>query len=104
MIFAFDLDGTLCSQIEGYVGAEPYKQRIELVNKLFDEEHTILIYTARGTRSGLDWREVTENQLQDWGVKYHELILGKKPHFDILIDDKAREAEVWFNRMLKLWE
>ena len=32
--------------------------------------------------------ESTHKQLRNWGVKFHELIMGK-PSFDILIDDKA---------------
>jgi hypothetical protein len=32
--------------------------------------------------------EITKKQLDNWGVKYHELIMGKT-HYDLLIDDKA---------------
>ena len=32
--------------------------------------------------------ELTVQQLKDWNVKYHELIMGK-PSYDIIIDDKA---------------
>ena len=31
---------------------------------------------------------MTKNQLNRWGVNYHELIFGK-PSFDILVDDKS---------------
>ena len=32
--------------------------------------------------------ELTVQQLKDWNVKYHELIMGK-PSYDVIIDDKA---------------
>ena len=38
--------------------------------------------------TGKNWFLLTQNQLNDWGVKYHELRMGK-PAFDLLIDDKV---------------
>jgi D-sedoheptulose 7-phosphate isomerase len=35
------------------------------------------------------------SQLTTWNVKFHELIDKNKPHFDILIDDKAINAKTW---------
>ena len=32
--------------------------------------------------------ELTKSQLNKWGVKYHQLVMGKL-HFDLLIDDKV---------------
>ena len=58
------------------------------MNTLFEAGHEIVFFTARGATSGRDWRELTENQLLGWGVKYHHLILGK-PHSDYYIDDKG---------------
>ena len=40
--------------------------------------------------------DLTKQQLDDWGVKYHELIMGK-PHADFFIDDKAWPDKVFFN-------
>jgi hypothetical protein len=37
---------------------------------------------------------MTKEQLKQWGVKYHELWLDK-PLFDVLVDDKAINAEDW---------
>lgn len=55
--YCFDLDGTLCvTEIsEGrnlYMEAKPIRERIELVNKLYDDGHIILIDTSRGCGSG----------------------------------------------------
>ncbi|KKL26987.1 hypothetical protein LCGC14_2389730, partial [marine sediment metagenome] len=41
-----------------------------------------------GGTTGIDWRATTEEQMNKWGVKYHELIMGK-PEADFFIDDKG---------------
>jgi hypothetical protein len=83
-----DIDNTICKTSgENYNTAEPIFMNIEKVNKLY-EKHTITMWTARGSLSGKNWFLLTQNQLNDWGVKYHELRMGK-PAFDLLIDDKV---------------
>ena len=52
----------------------------------------IVLFTARGYKTGIDWEELTEMQMQKWGVKYHELIFGK-PDADYYIDDKMQSLE-----------
>ena len=47
--------------------------------------------------TGIDWTEKTKSQLQEWSVKYHELIMNKKPHGDLFIDDKAINASDFFS-------
>ena len=50
MIYCFDLDGTLCTKRQlDYQNAEPFVDRILHVNKLYDEGHTIVYWTARGS-------------------------------------------------------
>ena len=89
MIYCFDLDDTLCTTAGmDYASASPMVMRIERVNQLFGDGHTIKVFTARGSETGIDWRGVTEQQLSQWGLKYHILILGK-PAADIYVDDKA---------------
>ena len=95
MIYCIDIDGTLCTNTEGeYEKAEPLPKRIEMANQLYDLGHHIILYTARGSTTGLDWRSLTERQMLEWGVQYHELILGK-PTADIYIDDKALHVNDW---------
>ena len=65
------------------------------VNELYQQGNIIKIFTARGATSGKDWYLTTKNQLQEWKINYHELIMGKKPSFDIIIDDKAVNANDW---------
>ncbi len=84
-----DVDGVLCTNTDGqYARAVPLRGNIDKINAAYDEGHLIVIWTARGTTTGIDWRALTEGQLKRWGVRYHALEMGK-PHYDILIDDKA---------------
>jgi len=54
MIYCFDIDGTLCTNTEGdYANAQPFYEVIAEVNRLFAEGHRILLYTARGSTTGL---------------------------------------------------
>jgi hypothetical protein len=39
--------------------------------------------------------DLTRQQLEEWGVKYNELIMGK-PHADYFIDDKGVKDEDFF--------
>ena len=103
LTYCFDIDGTLCSQTQGdYRLAVPIEARIHKVNELFSQGNTIKLFTARGSKSGIDWSEVTSAQVRDWGLMHHELILGK-PHADHYIDDKAIPSESfdWLGRLPK---
>jgi uncharacterized HAD superfamily protein len=92
--FCVDVDGTLCSITtnQEYYKAIPYKHRIKKVNQLYECGHIIKIFTARGMASGKLFEEITRQQLQDWGVKYHELVMGK-PSADYYVDDKCLTPE-----------
>ena len=96
MIIYVDIDETICESPENreYSKAEPLVKNIEKINSLYDEGNEIIYWTARGTGSGLDWREVTEKQFREWGVKYHELKFGK-PIYDLFIDDKNMNTGDW---------
>jgi len=89
MEICFDIDGVICDDMRGdYEKSIPRKEIIAEINRLYDNGNVIKFFTARGTKTKIDWKEFTENQLKSWGVKYHEIIFGK-PTFDIFIDDKA---------------
>lgn len=98
MIYVFDLDGTLChTEGANYDASQPMMRRIERVNALYDEGHTIVIDTARGTTSGADqWWVLTREQLRIWGVKHHRLHLGTKQYGDVYVDDRAVPAHEFF--------
>ena len=59
-----------------------------------DEGNTIVYWTARGTLSGIDWEDVTREQFDKWGVKFHDLKFGK-PYYDVFIDDKNMNVRDW---------
>ena len=98
MLIYVDIDETICEspQDRDYTKAQPIKERIEKVNKLFDEGNTIVYWTARGTMTGIDWYQVTQKQFDIWGVKYHDLKMGK-PAYDLFIDDKNIRSDTFFN-------
>lgn len=97
MIIYVDIDETICMSPESrdYAQANPIRENIEKINQLHDAGNTIVYWTARGTGSGIDWREVTEKQFSKWGVKYHDLKFGK-PVYDLFIDDKNINSNTFF--------
>ena len=98
MIYYIDIDETICRTPNtlDYSKARPIKKAIDKVNSLYEKGHTIVFWTARGTGSGIDWRDVTESQLKIWGIKYHDLKFGK-PIYDVFIDDKNLNSNDWLN-------
>ena len=86
-----DIDETICTNLvtRDYSKAKPIKKNISIMNKLYEEGHEITYWSARGTLTGIDWYDITRDQFAKWEVKYHHLILGEKPVYDLLIDDKA---------------
>ncbi len=94
-----DIDGTISttSKINGkwdYKNSTPIQHYIDKINSLYDKGNEIVYWTARGSSSGIDWLEITANQLNSWGCRYNELICGKgKGSFDMVIDDKAIKIE-----------
>lgn len=87
--FCFDIDGVIASLQPAldYKLAQPIRSNIKVINELYRQGHKIILHTARGFVSGIDWKEQTREQLQSWGVNYHELYFGK-PAADYYIDDK----------------
>ena len=77
----------------GYKNAIPNTENIAKINKLYDEGHHIKYWTARGAFSGIDYFQLTKNQLKKWDCKHHELSVGEKPDYDLLICDKTKRIE-----------
>lgn len=101
MIYMVDIDETICitpskDGKRDYENSTPIRSRIDVINKLYDDGHTIKYWTARGSGSGIDWTELTNKQLIDWGCKFHDVRLGK-PSYDVWIDDKAISDKDFFN-------
>ena len=86
------MDGTICEDKSTFERslANMLPNAKEVINNWYDSGHTIIIYTARG------WSEynMTKRWLDDFGVKYHQLLCGK-PIGDVWIDDRAIKFESW---------
>lgn len=91
-IIYVDIDGFLCTNEQGkYKNCKPIQKNIDFVNKEYDTDNIIVIWTARGKTTEKDWSKLTEKQLKKWKIKYHDLVFDK-PYYDYLHDDKARET------------
>ena len=96
-----DIDETICSYDDPtdrrYNLAVPIQHNIEKVNKMYQEGWHVTYWTARGSVSKKDYTEYTRDQLLSWGCLFNDLITGTtdqyKPHFDLVIDDKAKRIE-----------
>lgn len=99
MIYYVDIDETICfyEDERDYPKAKPIPENIEIINRLYDEGHTVVYWTARGTVTGLDWTKLTHNQLKQWGAKYTDVRLGK-PNYDLFICDKAMNSQEFFEK------
>ena len=96
MIVYIDIDETIANTPDdrNYSMATPIVENIKKANKFYDDGHTVVYWTARGSGTGIDWYDVTKDQLIQWGAKHHDLKLGK-PVYDLFIDDKAINSEDW---------
>lgn len=88
-VYCFDIDGVIASLTHGndYALAKPLTEHIALVNQLYNCGHDVVLFTARGTKTGKDWGDVTKGQLRAWGVKHTHLQFGK-PAADFYVDDR----------------
>ena len=92
MRIIIDLDGTICTEEKTFSRslAKPLKDAVKNVNKLYNEGHTVIIYSAR------TWQEyeMTVDWLKNHKIKYHQLVLGK-PIGDVWLDDRAIRFNGW---------
>lgn len=94
-----DLDGTICTEEEYHnrILAQPLKKAVSSINKLYNEGHTIIIYSSRS------WQQydMTLEWLKNYGLKYHQLYLGK-PIGEVWLDDRAIRFNKWDTVMKKI--
>ena len=94
MIIYVDIDGTICeTKGADYENVKPKYEQIDKINKLYDDGHEIVYWTARGSGTGIDWSKLNKEQLDNWGCKYNRIETLKKPYFDLFIDDKSKRIE-----------
>jgi hypothetical protein len=77
-VFLIDIDGTICDDIKNedshlYPLAKPITGSRDIINKWYDEGHTITFFTARESKDRL----ATEDWLNKNGFKYHGLVMDK---------------------------
>ncbi len=107
--YCFDIDGVICNTVKkNYSSAKPIKKSIKLINQLYKNNY-IIIFTARYMGRNKDdiakakrqGYQKTFDQLNNWGLKFHELRFGK-PSFDLFIDDKNLYFKKdWHNTLRK---
>lgn len=96
----FDIDNTITvwDNNRDYENFVPDTTMVSFINELYDQGHTIVLYTARGMNSVSPNRIASEiippllKNLEKIGLKYHELITHK-PVYDWIIDDKAMRPD-----------
>ncbi len=95
--WCFDLDNTLINtKGSDYENSTPIPEAVAKVQKYWARGDHIIIMTARGSGSKKDWREFTAKQLTEFGIPYHQLIVGLKPGgVDVFVDDKAINSLDW---------
>jgi len=98
MVIFVDIDETICNLPEKreYSKAVPIKENIEKINDLFNDGNEIIYWTSRGSLTGIDWSEITKQQLDEWGALYHQ-VRTDKPYYNLFICDKAISSENFFN-------
>jgi CMP-N,N'-diacetyllegionaminic acid synthase len=87
--FCVDIDGVIATITPNndYNLARPMGENILRLNRLHAAGNRIVLFTARGSLTGIDWSAVTARQMKEWGVAHHELRFGK-PAADFYIDDR----------------
>lgn len=90
-----DLDNTLCVTENGdYLNSKPIPERISYFNMMRENGNLITIWTARGSKSGKNYEELTKTQLSEWNIQYDNLLF-KKPDYDVYYDDKSFNIDVF---------
>jgi capsule biosynthesis phosphatase len=105
MIFAFDLDGTICENKTGdltYATVLPFPAAIAVLKDLKSQGHTIILHTGRHMKTcGGNQGQILAKQgkvlldwLEKWDIPYDE-IWWSKPHADLFIDDAVHKHTDW---------
>lgn len=94
--YVVDIDGTVL-QTNGldYTSYKPIESSIDKLQKIDANGHHIQYFTARGTETGKDWRELTLRQLRESKAPQHMNLMMGKPAGDVYIDDKALNVRNW---------
>ena len=84
-IFCFDIDNVLCRTIgKNYTKAKPLNSSIKLINALYDNKHTIKLFTARYMGRNND--NVIKAKKQGYIKTFKQLNWRPKTNLSQLID------------------
>jgi len=92
MRFVVDIDGVIFDSIVddggNYRLRDGNTEVIEKINELYADGHEIILHTGR------HWNHLwlTQEQLKQYGVDYHTLVMGK-PVGDFYIDDRVMTVD-----------
>lgn len=100
--WVWDIDGTICTETGGnYHLCLPIPEAIAILNQQHDRGDEIVLHTARGMKRFnndvaavyQNLYELTKKQLDDWGVRYDKLIMGK-PYGTLVDSDAVRVLDL----------
>ena len=99
--YCFDMDGVICQlNSEHYIHRRPIEETINLMSRLRDEGHMVIIHTGRH----IDKLKDTKEWLGIHNVQYDHIQFGK-PVADVYIDDKGlRFKGTWTKKELKYFQ
>lgn len=88
----FDIDGVILEHDKGFHGkkgryqypSKPIKNNIELVKSYYSKGDTIIFMTARPESE----RKNLQNELSNYKIQYHKLVMGVSGGTRILVNDK----------------
>ena len=89
MIYAIDFDGTICPNDDQ---RPPQKECLEVLRRLKECNHTILIYSCRSNPETVDDPIRSTREMVEY-LQLHRIpfdgILTTKPFFNYVIDDRS---------------
>jgi hypothetical protein len=99
-VIFIDFDGTICPY--GKVVNPPYDNCVKTIQKLYERGDKIHIWSCRGNKDVV--RDMTDavaemvTYLKKHDIPFHEIEYGK-PLFDVVIDDRALNANDNWDRL-----
>jgi capsule biosynthesis phosphatase len=112
--YVIDIDHTICTaswseklNAYDYQNASPHWDVINKIQLLYNQGHTIILFTARGMRTFSGnvkkienfHRPILEKWLNDHNLKYHNLVFGKPWGPNVYyVDDKNLSIQEFINQ------
>ena len=105
MRICIDIDGVICKlkkKGQSYSELEPVDGAIDKINKIRNNGHYIILYTARRMKTHQsntgkiikDIGKITLEWLDKYGIEYDEIYFGK-PWANVYLDDNALRFSSW---------